>query len=321
MEDEEIIDPRKKKLEERKAAIAAKNAALIAKRKAAAKSREDALSEREIAAKERARLLKEKAEARIAQREAFAQKRKDEIQTKKDEVLSIRKAKIDRDNETKQLATDFDAEEAKRRALNIAEKAKDDNYDWKYIGGDESTANERQRTEIIEGEKEVEKIIQETKTINDFNPEGKKLPKFRVAWNNIPQGEKDRKYPGPNGFIQFKKEALQYIADQTKTITEDKVIKEIVPTREEKVITQTREDWIKTQHWAEGLPKGLISKLAIQMRKRGGDMTPKELYNIFKSQTSEAESAKWARANGYGYLLGGGGRRGSTTSRGKTNFN
>ena len=36
---------------------------------------------------------------------------------------------------------------------------------------------------------------------------------------------------------------------------------------------------------------------------------------------SEKESAAWARKNGFGYLLGGGGRRGSTTSRGKTNFN
>ena len=57
------------------------------------------------------------------------------------------------------------------------------------------------------------------------------------------------------------------------------------------------------------------------MRKRGNDMTPKELYDIFKSQTSEKESAAWARKNGFGYLLGGRGGRGSSTTSGKTNFN
>tara|TARA_R110002012_G_scaffold321145_1_gene547774 strand:+ start:1634 stop:2575 length:942 start_codon:yes stop_codon:yes gene_type:complete len=313
MEDEEIIDPRKKKLEERKAAIAAKNAALIAKRKAAAKSREDALSEREIAAKERARLLKEKLEARIAEREAFAQKREAEIKAKRDDYMAIRKAKIDRDNETKTLAKDFDAEEAKRRAAKIAKKAEDDNYDWNYIDGDENTANKRQRTEIIEGEKEVERIIKGSKEINTFKPTGKT---DEDVYNADPSLKK--KYPT---LSSFRIAAQKFRDDQVKTVeTEEKVI-EKVPTREEKVITQTREDWIKTQHWAEGLPKGLISKLATSMRKRGGDMTPKELYEIFKSQTSEKESAKWARANGYGYLLGGRGSRGSTTTRGKTNFN
>lgn len=316
MEDEELqIDPikaRKQKLAERKAAIAAKNAAFIAKRKAALENREKAMSDREAAAEERRKLIIEKNAARAAEREAFSQKRNDEIKAKKDEVLAIRKAKIDRKNETKKLATDFDIEEAKRRSANIAEKAKDDNYDWNYIGGDENTANKRQRTEIIEGEKEVERIIKGTKEINTFEPTGKTDEDVYNADPNL-----KKKYPT---LSSFRIAAQKFRDDQVKIVdTEEKVI-EKVPTREEKVITQTREDWIKTQHWAEGLPKGLISSLATSMRNRGNDMTPKELYEIFKSQTSEKESAKWARANGFGYLLGGRGKRGSVTTTGKGKF-
>jgi len=314
MEDEEIIDPRKKALEAKRAAIAAKTSAKLAKRKAALEARAKAMSDREAAAEERRKLILEKNAARVAEREAFTQKRNDEIKAKKDKVLSIRKAKIDAENETKKLATDFDIEEAKRRAANIAEKAKDDNYDWNYIGGDENTANKRQRTEIIEGEKEVEEIIKKTRIEPGHKPTG---VRWQTAWDKLPDGEK-KEFGSIENFIR---EGTKFNEGKKpkEVVTEEKIIKK-VPTREEKVITQTREDWIKTQHWAEGLPKGLISSLAISMRKRGNDMTPKELYEIFKSQTSEAESAKWARANGFGYLLGGRGGRGSTTTSGKTNF-
>ena len=311
MEDEEIIDPRQKDINDRKAKLAA----ILEKRKKVSSNRDTAMSEREKAIQAKKDLLAKKRAEREQQIADYKAKRNAEIQAKKDEVLSIRKAKIDRDNETKKLATDFDLEEAKRRAAQIAKKAEDDNYDWNYIDGDENTANKRQRTEIIEGEKEVEEIIKKKRLEPGHKPTG---VSWQSAWNKLPDGKK-REF----GSIEnFKREGTKFNEGKKpiEVVSEEKIIKK-VPTREEKVITQTREDWIKTQHWAEGLPKGLISKLATSMRKRGGDMTPKELYEIFKSQTSEKESAKWARANGYGYLLGGRGSRGSTTTRGKTNFN
>jgi len=310
MEDEEIIDPRQKKINERKARIAA----LIAKRKATMEARANAMSEREKDAAEKKALLTEKLEARKAEREAFTLKRNDEIKAKKDRLLSIIKAKTDREEETKKLATDFDKEEAIRRAGEIAKKAEDDNYDWNYIGGDENTANKRQRIEIIEGEKEVEEIIKKKRLEPGHKPTG---VLWQTAWDKLPDGKK-REFGSIENFIR-EGDKFNKGKKPIEVVSEEKIIKK-VPTREEKIITQTREDWIKTQHWAEGLPKGLISKLAIQMRKRGGDMTPKELYEIFKSQTSEKESAKWARANGYGYLLGGRDGRGSVTTTGKGKF-
>ena len=309
MEDEEIIDPRQKDINERKAKLAA----IVEKRKKASSNREVALSEREKAIKARKELLAKKRAEREQELADFKAKRNAEIQAKKDKREAEIQKKKDFNAESNRLATEFDKEEAIRRAANIEKKAKDDNYDWTYIGGDESTANKRQRTEIIEGEKEVEEIIKGTKTINTFKPTGKT---DEDVYNADPSLKK--KYPT---LSSFRIAAQKFRDDQVKTVdTEQKIIKK-VPTREENVITQTREDWIKTQHWAEGLPPGLISSLATSMRKRGNDMTPKELYEIFKSQTSEKESAAWARKNGFGYLLGGRGSRGSSTTRGKTNFN
>jgi len=309
MEDEDIIDPRQKAINDKKAKLAA----ILEKRKKASANRDTAISEREKAMLEKKELLKKKRAEREQQIADFKAKRNAEIQANKDARLAKIQKKKDFDAESNRLATEFDKEEAIRRAAQIQKKAEDDNYDWTYIGGDESTANKRQRTEIIEGEKEVEEIIKGTKTINNFKPTGKTDAE---VFNADPSLAK--KY---GTLSNFRKAAQDFRDKQVKTVdTEQKIIKK-VPTREEKVITQTREDWIKTQHWAEGLPKGLISSLATSMRKRGNDMTPKELYEIFKSQTSEKESAAWARKNGFGYLLGGRGSRGSSTTSGKTNFN
>lgn len=311
MEDEEIIDPRQKAINDKKAKIAA----LLEKRKKASSNRDAAISEREKAVKAKKDLLAKKRAEREQQIADYKAKRNAEIQAKKDEREAEIQRKKDFEAEGKLLASDFDKEEAIRRAAEIKKKAEDDNYDWNYIGGDENTANKRQRTEIIEGEKEVEKIIKKKRLEPGHKPTG---VSWQSAWDKLPDGKK-REF----GSIEnFKREGTKFNEGKKpiEVVSEEKII-EKVPTREEKIITQTREDWIKTQHWAEGLPKGLISSLALSMRKRGNDMTPKELYEIFKSQTSEKESAKWARANGFGYLLGGGGRRGSTTSRGKTNFN
>jgi hypothetical protein len=311
MEDEEIIDPRQKVINDRKAKIAA----ILEKRKKASANRETALSEREKAVLAKKELLKKKRAEREQQIADFKAKRDAEIKAKRDARESEIQKKKDFEAEGRQLASDFDKEEAIRRAGEIAKKAEDDNYDWNYIGGDENTANKRQRIEIIEGEKEVEEIIKKKRLEPGHKPTG---VSWQSAWDKLPDGKK-REF----GSIEnFKREGTKFNEGKKpiEVVSEEKIIKK-VPTKEEKIITQTREDWIKTQHWAEGLPKGLISSLAISMRKRGNDMTPKELYEIFKSQTSEKESAEWARKNGYGYLLGGGGRRGSSTSRGKTNFN
>lgn len=311
MEDEEIIDPRQKAINDKKAKIAA----LLEKRKKASSNRDAAISEREKAVKAKKDLLAKKRAEREQQIADYKAKRNAEIQAKKDEREAEIQRKKDFEAEGKLLASDFDKEEAIRRAAEIKKKAEDDNYDWNYIGGDENTANKRQRTEIIEGEKEVEEIIKKKRLEPGHKPTG---VSWQSAWDKLPDGKK-REF----GSIEnFKREGTKFNEGKKpiEVVSEEKIIKK-VPTREEKIITQTREDWIKTQHWAEGLPKGLISSLALSMRKRGNDMTPKELYEIFKSQTSEKESAKWARANGFGYLLGGGGRRGSSTSRGKTNFN
>lgn len=308
MEDEEIqgqeTDPKKIAAQKRQAAIAARQAAI--------KKRNDLIATKraELAAAKKAKL-----EART---KAMAERRA-AINAKRQEGLDARQAKIDKNNSDIAMEKEYNSIEKKRRNTEQVNQEKEDNYDWNYIGGDENTANKRQRTEIIEGEKEVEEIIKESKTVNNFNPEGKKLPGYKIAWNNISQEEKDRKFPG--GFVQFKEAAIKYKDDQVKTITEDKIIKKMVPTREEKVITQTREDWIKKQSWADGLPAGMVGSLARSMRKRGEDMTPQQLYNLFKSQASEKESAAWARKNGFGYLLGGRGSRGSSTTRGKTKFN
>lgn len=311
MEDEEIIDPKQKVINDRKAKIAA----ILEKRKKASANRDTALSEREKAVLAKKELLKKKRAEREQQIADFKAKRDAEIKAKRDARESEIQKKKDFEAEGRQLASDFDKEEAIRRAGEIAKKAEDDNYDWNYIGGDENTANKRQRIEIIEGEKEVEEIIKKKRLEPGHKPTG---VSWQSAWDKLPDGKK-REF----GSIEnFKREGTKFNEGKKpiEVVSEEKIIKK-VPTREENIITQTREDWIKTQHWAEGLPKGLISSLALSMRKRGNDMTPKELYEIFKSQTSEKESAKWARANGFGYLLGGGGRRGSTTSRGKTNFN
>lgn len=308
MEDEEIqaqeTDPKKIAAQKRKAAVAARQAAI--------KKRND-----QIAAK-RAELAAAK-KAKIEARTKAMAERRAAINAKRQEGLDARQAKIDKNNSDIAMEKEYNSIEKKRRNTEKVNQEKEDNYDWNYIGGDADTANKRQRIEIIEGEKEVEEIIKESKTVNNFNPEGKKLPGYKNAWENISQEEKDRKYPG--GFTQFKEAAIKYKDDQVKTITEDKVIKKMVPTREEKVITQTREDWIKKQSWADGLPAGMVGSLARSMRKRGEDMTPQQLYDLFKSQSSEKESAAWARKNGFGYLLGGRGSRGSSTTRGKTNFN
>lgn len=311
MEDEEIIDPRQKDINDRKAKLAA----ILEKRKKASANRDTAMSEREKAIKAKKDLLVKKRAERVQEIADYKAKINADIQAKNDqrEVEILKKKNFE--EEGKKLASDFDKEEAIRRAAEIAKKAEDDNYDWNYIDGDENTANKRQRTEIIEGEKEVEEIIKTKRLEPGHNPTG---VSWQSAWDKLPDGKK-REY----GSIEnFKREGTKFNEGKKpiEVVSEEKIIKK-VPTKKENIITQSREDWIKTQHWAEGLPKGLVSSLALSMRKRGNDMTPKELYEIFKSQTSEKASAKWARANGFGYLLGGGGRRGSTTSRGKTNFN
>ena len=302
MEDEEIqgqeTDPKKIAAQKRAAAIAAR-----------AKQREERNA---LIASKKAELAKAKSE-KIAARAAFTAERRAQIEAKRKEGLDARQAKIDKFQGDKNMEIEYNAIEKKRRSAVAENQQKEDNYDWKYIGGDKNTANERQRTEIIEGEKEVERIIKGTKEVNTFEPTGKTDEDVYNADPNL-----KKKYPT---LSSFRVAAQKFRDDQVKTVdTEEKVI-EKVPTREEKVITQTREDWIKKQSWADGLPEGMVGSLARSMRKRGEDMTPQQLYDLFKSQASEKESAAWARKNGFGYLLGGRGSRGSSTTRGKTNFN
>mgnify|MGYP000029171760 FL=1 len=302
MEDEEIqgqeTDPKKIAAQKREAALAARQAAI--------KKRNDLIATKraELAATKKAKL-----EARA---KAMAERRA-AINAKKQEGLDARQAKIDKNNSDIAMEKEYNSIEKKRRNTEQVNQEKEDNYDWNYVGGDANTANKRQRTEIIEGEKEVERIIKGSKEINTFKPTGKT---DEDVYNADPSLKK--KYPT---FSSFRIAAQKFRDDQVKTVeTEEKVI-EKVPTREEKVITQTREDWIKKQSWADGLPEGMVGSLARSMRKRGEDMTPQQLYDLFKSQASEKESAEWARKNGFDYLLGGRGSRGSSTTRGKTKFN
>jgi Asp-tRNA(Asn)/Glu-tRNA(Gln) amidotransferase C subunit len=302
MEDEEIqlqqTDPKK---------IAAQ------KRAAALKARKDAREKRDaLLASKKAQIIQANEEKVKARAEAMATRRA-QIEAKRNEGLEARQAKIDKLQGDKNMETEYNAIEKKRRSTATESQQKEDNYDWTYVDGDKDTANKRQRTEIIEGEKEVERIIKGTKEVNTFEPTGNT---DADVYNADPSLKK--KYPT---LKSFRIAAQQFRDDQVKTVeTEEKVI-EKVPTREEKVITQTREDWIKKQSWADGLPAGMVGSLARSMRKRGEDMTPQQLYDLFKSQASEKESAAWARKNGFGYLLGGRGSRGSSTTSGKTNFN
>lgn len=97
----------------------------------------------------------------------------------------------------------------------------------------------------------------------------------------------------------------------------NRLLKKTVPSKE--VITQNREDF--TTHWSENLPQGLILRMTSKMQNRGVDITAQGLADILKSHKSEKDSVKWAKENGYDYLLGGrgGASRGGSTS-GKTQW-
>ena len=217
------------------------------------------------------------------------------------ETINQRKKEIAKENQ------DF---VKSQREIKEAEE-KDDNYDWTYVGGNEDTANKRVRRETSTRmeEQDVERVIE--KKFNDGESTGKT---DEDVYNADPSLKE--KYPT---LADFKKAAQEYRDSQTttETITE----KKLVPVTETNLITQTREDFERTNHWTKSLPPTMIVNLSNKARDRGINLGPQELLDKLASFKTEKEAVQWAKDNDYDFMLGRGRTRsGSTTTRGKTNW-
>tara|TARA_R100000734_G_C3318950_1_gene113875 strand:+ start:3765 stop:4787 length:1023 start_codon:yes stop_codon:yes gene_type:complete len=276
------------------------NRAKIEQRKA------DQMAAAQKAAEERKAALEAKKAAALARRKKNIEMAAEARRMREEKVKQQRQEVSDRDGDPYADFTEKEREERRQAAI---QKRQDDNYDWDYVDGDENTANVRRRTEIVEGEKEV---VEKKEIVKDWEDTG-------VSDKSIWESNKDNVQEKYDSFDEYKAAADQYREDQ-KT-TEIKLIKRIVPTKEERVIEQTREDFEKTNHWSTKLPVGTIAFMTKKLNNNGVKMSPEELQAILKSHKTEKDSVAWAKSQGYDYLLGRGrGNRGSTTTRGKTNW-
>jgi hypothetical protein len=190
------------------------------------------------------------------------------------------------------------------------QQKEEEDMNWTYVGGDKDSANQRFRTIDKTSMEEVEdtKVIE--KKFNDGVSTGKT---DKEVYESDP-GLKD-KYPNLG---EFRKAAEAFRASQntTETVTS----KKLVPVTKQETITQDREDFKKTNHWSSKFNPASISRMSRKLKERGADVSPDELEKVFKNMGSEKDAIKWARENGYDFLVGRGGSSGSTTTRGKTDW-
>lgn len=231
---------------------------------------------------------------------------------------AIRQERIDEINQEKAKA------EAERAALQKEgddyvsrknqekeqQRKEEEDMNWTYVGGDENTANQRYRTVDKTTMEEVEdtKVIE--KKFNDGKPTGKTDEEVYNADPSLKE-----KYPSLAAF----KKAAQEFRDRQNT-TETITTKKLVPVTTQETITQNREDFEKTNHWSTRFKPTAIAGMSRRLKERGADISPDELEQIFKNMGSEKDAVKWARENGYDFLVGRGASSGSTTTRGKTDW-
>lgn len=190
------------------------------------------------------------------------------------------------------------------------QQKEEEDMNWTYVGGDKDSANQRFRTIDKTSMEEVEdtKVIE--KKFNDGVSTGKT---DKEVYESDP-GLKD-KYPTIGEFREAA-EAFRASQNTTETVTS----KKLVPVTKQETITQDREDFEKTNHWSSKFNPASISRMSRKLKERGADVSPDELEKVFKNMSSEKDAIKWARENGYDFLVGRGSASGSTTTRGKTDW-
>ena len=156
--------------------------------------------------------------------------------------------------------------------------------------------------------------VEDTKVIEKKFNDGVSTGKTDKEVYESDPGLKD-KYPTLG---EFRKAAEAFRASQntTETVTS----KKLVPVTTQETITQDRDDFEKTNHWSSKFQPKVIANMSRKLKERGSDVSPDELEKVFKNMSSEKDAIKWARDNGYDFLIGGGYGSGSTTTRGKTDW-
>lgn len=190
------------------------------------------------------------------------------------------------------------------------QQKEEEDMNWTYVGGNKDSANQRFRTINKTSMEEVEKEEVVEKKFNDGISTGKT---DKEVYESDP-GLKD-KYPTLSKFREAA-EAFRASQNTTETIT----TKSLVPVNTQEKITQNREDFEKTNHWSSKFQPTVIASMSRKLKERGADVSPDELEKVFKNMSSEEDAVKWARENGYDFLVGRGASSGSTTTRGKTDW-
>ena len=190
------------------------------------------------------------------------------------------------------------------------QQKEEEDMNWTYVGGDENTANQRYRTIDKTTMEEVEDTQVIENKFNDGKPTGKTDEEVYNADPSLKE-----KYPSLAAF----KKAAQEFRDRQNT-TETITTKKLVPVTTQETITQNREDFERTNHWSSKFQPTVIASMSRKLKERGANISPDELEKVFKNMSSEKDAVKWARENGYDFLVGRGGSSGSTTTRGKTDW-
>lgn len=299
----------------------------IDKKKALEKKRVDARDAKTAASLERMRELDEYREAMSNIRDAkaeeyelynsglntnprfnLARKANDAIRQERIDERNQEIAKVEAERAA--LQKEGDDYVSRKNQEKEQQRKEEEDMNWTYVGGDENTANQRFRTINKTDVKEVE----DTKVVEKKFNDGKSTGKSDEDVYNADPSLKE-KYPSLEAF----KKAAQAFRDSQNT-TETITTKSLVPVTTQETISQNREDFEKTNHWSSKFQPTVISSMSRKLKERGADISPDELEKVFKNMSSEKDAVKWARENGYDFLVGRGGSSGSTTTRGKTDW-
>lgn len=237
--------------------------------------------------------------ARVAN-DAIRQERIDEINQEKAKAEAERAA----------LQKEGDDYVSRKNQEKEQQRKEEEDMNWTYVGGDENTANQRYRTIDKTTMEEVEDTQVIENKFNDGKPTGKTDEEVYNADPSLKE-----KYPSLAAF----KKAAQEFRDRQNT-TETITTKKLVPVTTQETITQNREDFERTNHWSSKFQPTVIASMSRKLKERGANISPDELEKVFKNMSSEKDAVKWARENGYDFLVGRGGSSGSTTTRGKTDW-
>ena len=299
----------------------------IDKKKALEKKRVDARDAKTAASLERMRELDEYREAMSNIRDAkaeeyelynsglntnprfnLARKANDAIRQERIDERNQERAKVEAERAA--LQKEGDDYVSRKNQEKEQQRKEEEDMNWTYVGGDENTANQRFRTINKTDVKEVE----DTKVVEKKFNDGKSTGKSDEDVYNADPSLKE-KYPSLEAF----KKAAQAFRDSQNT-TETITTKSLVPVTTQETISQNREDFEKTNHWSSKFQPTVISSMSRKLKERGADISPDELEKVFKNMSSEKDAVKWARENGYDFLVGRGAGSGSTTTRGKTDW-